>query len=36
MNRRKTPWERIKEFIEDYRVWDRQSKRARGSLGLAA
>lgn len=36
MNKGKSAWERIKEFIEDYRVWDRRNQRARNPAGLAA
>ncbi len=34
--KKKTAWEWIKDFVEDFRVWDRRSRRARDSLSPAA
>lgn len=35
MSKEQSAWERIKEFIEDFRVWDRKQQR-RKSPGFAA
>ena len=35
MSKEQSAWERIKEFIEDFRSWDRKQQRQRAG-GLAA
>ena len=35
MSREQSAWERIKEFIEDFRSWDRKQQRQRPH-GIAA